>query len=480
MKKLILFIVASSLLVGCKEKLSISTFEVEQPSISAFTPAEGASGTQVTIWGTHLDRVDSVWIGGVSVPLRYRVSTQELVVEVSSDAKSGPVVVKNSAGSAQSVHAFTMHYLVPEVNVWPEKGTVYQQIVLEGANMHAIAKVKLGDQEADIIAKTTTELVFVVPYRDDEKPVAIRLVYYDETGAKEVGPAGETFVIEKQSPTIRSCPTSLTKYTPIMIKGELLSLFDSLKVGDERVLIKSKNDEEMVIDMPTNYFGGQMTADLIGWYYGVKTKVICQNFTVISDPNEPRYYTYKNVTLSGRTASGGTEMPFFDGETGSVISSCEAQGQMMAIDFMLYDNSGYAQLYSPSNATNTLKNFKCDGVSIVTDASAWAAFFMVDTKFRILDPANTLHKAIIDKYEAGTIVSLDDAFFEGISAPSSKAPKVYQSDASSSNISVDNYPYAWVRNFANEKDGILKVTNTKYSETSGKTYEITMDIIWEK
>lgn len=480
MKRLILFVLACGMLAGCNEKISVSAYQVEAPAINTFAPTQGVVGTQVTIQGTHLDRIDSAWIGGVLVPLRYRVSTDELVIEVSSGTKSGPIIVKNSAGSAQSENIFTMQYLVPEVDEWPQMGTVYQQVVLEGKNMNTITQVKLGDLEANIVAKHATELVFEVPFRDDETPVAIRLVYYNEEGAQEIGPKGETFVIEKQSPIISSCPTSLTKYTPISITGEMLTLFDSLKVGDERVLIKSKNDEEMIIDMPTNYFGGEMTADLIGWYYGVKQKVICPNFTVISDPNEPRYYTYKNIVLSGRTASGGSEMPFFDGETGSVISSCEALDQMMAIDFMLYDNSGYAQLYSPSNATNTLKNFKCEGISIVTDASVWAAFYKVDTKFRVLDPANTLHKAVIDQYEAGTIVSLDDAFFEGISVPSSKAPKVYQTDSSNSNISVDNYPYAWIRNFATEKDGILKVTNTKYNETSGKTYEITIDIIWEK
>ncbi len=480
MKRTIVCMAVLCLLAGCREKLSVEQGVTEAPTILSFAPTEGEAGTEVTILGTHLGEVDSVWLGDVLLPLRYRVSAEEMVVEISTTAQTGRLVVKNSAGVDTAQTLFTVQYAVPVVYEWPTEGTVYEQLVLEGENLQIVDQVRIGEQAATIVAKRKNELTFEVPFRDDETPVAIRLSYFDVDGEQVIGPQGETFVVQKQSPKITDCPTSLTKYSPITITGELLSLFDSIKAGEQRLQIVGKNDEALQVDLPADYYGGEMTADLVGWYYGTKKMVLCPSFTVISDPNEPRYRTYKNVVLSGRSSNGGEDMPFFVGETGTVVSTCDAEGQMMAIDFLLYDNTGYAQLYSPSNSANTLKNFKCEGVSIVSDATVWADFFKVDTKFRILNPATEAEKAVIDAYEAGTIVTLDDAFFEGISEPAAKAPKVYQSDATGKNLSVDAYPYCWAHNFRTGKNGLLKIQGVRTSEETGKTYEVTCDIIWEK
>lgn len=480
MKRTMVCLAALCLLAGCREKLSVEHAAVAVPEVLSFAPVEGEAGTEVTIAGKHLNEVDSVWLGDVLLPLRYRISGEELVVEISASAKSGRLVVQNSAGADTAKTAFEVRYAVPTVQTWPTEGAVNEQVVLDGENLHVVEKVLLGDMEAGIVAKRKTELTFEVPFRDDETPVAIRLAYFDAAGIQYAGPQGETFVVMKQSPKITACPTALTKYTPITITGELLSLFDSVKAGEQRLQIVSKNDEALQLDLPSDYYDGEQTADLVGWYYGTKTMVICPDFTIISDPNEPRYRTFKGVVLSGRSTNGGADMPFFVGETGAVLSTCEAQGQMLAIDFLLYDNTGYAQLYSPSNATNTLKNFKCDGVSIVSDATAWADFFKTETKFRILNPETAAEKAVIDAYEAGTIVMLDDAFFEGISLPAAKAPKVYLSDATGKNLSVDTYPYCWAHNFRTGKNGLIKIQGVRTSEETGKTYEVTCDILWEK
>ncbi len=480
MKHTIILITALCLLASCQEKLSVEHNAVVAPVIQSFVPDRGAAGTEVTIIGTNLGDVDTVWLGEHLLPMRYRVSDEELVVEISAAAKSGFPIVRNSAGRDTAKTLFEVSYLVPVVREWPVEGTVNQQLVLEGENLQVVDRVVLGDLNATLIAKRKDELTFEVPFRDDETPVSIRLYYYNAEGETQTGPIGETFVIQKQAPKIKECPTSLTKYIPITITGELLSLFDSIKAGEQRLQIISKNDESVQLDLPSDYYGGEMTADLTGWYYGTKTMVICSDFTIVSDPDEPRYRTFKNVVLSGRSANGGEDMPFFAGETGAVVSTCEAEGQMTAIDFLLYDNSGYAQLYSPSNATNTLKNFKCEGKSIVSDATVWSDFFKTETKFRVLKPESAAEKAVIDAYEAGTIITLDDTFFAGVSLPSSKAPKVYPSDDTGKNLSADKYPYCWVHNFRTGKNGILKVTGTRTNEETGKTYEVTFDIVWEK
>ncbi|MGN1247544.1 MAG: hypothetical protein ACI4UO_03035, partial [Paludibacteraceae bacterium] len=105
--------------------------------------------------------------------------------------------------------------------------------------------------------------------------------------------------------------------------------------------------------------------------------------------------------------------------------------------------------------------------------------------FRVLDPNKELHKAVIDAYEEGTIIKLDDAFFEGIDQPTGKAPRVYESDADrdaagSSHFSCHSYAWGWVRNNTTGKNGIIKIIGVKANADTGKTYETTFDIIWEK
>lgn len=491
MKKLVYSLLAVLLLVGCNEKLNVDHYKGGRPQIYSFTPTTGSAGTKVTIYGENLGNLQGVFLGPDTAlafaPTKYHVSQSELEVTIPSNARSGCFWVALDTQLVSTVDTFQVIYPQPVVSSWPDSGRVYRQIVLEGENLQVIDRVMIDTLHAPIIAKYPGELVFEVPFfADENKALPLRLIYYNAEGEQALGPEGATFYIKKQTPVIQTCPASLTKYEPIAISGEVLSLIEYLMVGEEKVSIVFKSDNELIIDMPANYFGGEMTGDLVAYYYGGAMKmVICENFHVISDPNEPRYYTYKNVTLSGRTASGGENMPFFDGETGAVISTCDAKSQMMDIDFLLYDNSGYAQLYSPANTSSILKNYKCvDDVtgleeSIVT-GSEWADFQKIATKFRVLNPANTAQKRVIDAYEAGTIISLDEAFFTGVSAPSSSAPKVYLSNDQTSNLSVDHYPYAWIHNFATDKDGIMKVTGAKEDKKTGKTYEITFDIIWEK
>ena len=259
-------------------------------------------------------------------------------------------------------------------------------------------------------------------------------------------------------------------------------------VGNEEVLIKLQSDEEITFDMPTDYFGGNMTGDLRAVYYGVKEVVFMKDFQVYADPNEPRYYKYDNVLLSARENYGGTEQSFFDCESGTVISSCDAAANIPIIDFLLYDQAGYVQLYGPHNASNTIKNFKCEGKSIDSQDGTWTSFYDPNngtiTCFRVLKPENEAEKAIIDAYEAGTIVALDEEFFAGVTEPSSKAPRVYRSATdngySNSHFSLDQYPYGWVRNFTTGKNGIIKMKAMPKEAVNGRIAELQFDIIWSK
>jgi len=205
--------------------------------------------------------------------------------------------------------------------------------------------------------------------------------------------------------------------------------------------------------------------------------------------NEPQYYKHTGILLSARSGYGGTEDAFFDAETGTVYNSCSAFENRLDIDFFLYDQAGYVQLYGPHNGTNTVKNFKCKGVSIDPQDGSWSDFYGADgieTKFRVLSKDDPEELRVINAYEAGSITKLDNTFFKGINLPSASAPRVYRSssdpgyNADSGYFSLDENNIGWVRNYTTGKNGIIKVTGMPKEVVNGRIPALTFDIIWEK
>lgn len=484
MKKHHLLIAAVALSLAACEQTYIPSTEQKAPVITDFSPKEGETGTEITITGENLQRVDTVMIGGVPAVIAYRVSAGKLIAKVVNGNRTGVVRVANVTGSDESKEVFTVHYAVPSIKQYPEEGTVNAEVVVEGDNLHFVEQVLVDEQPAVIIAQRKQELVFRVPYSDKEEKVSLRFTYFDGTTVQSIGAEGKSFLVLKETPKVKVCPTSLTKYEPALLQGENLKLIEKIMVGEERVEIKLQSDDEILFDMPTNYFGGNMTGDLRGIYYWTKEILLASNFQVFADPNEPRYYTHKNVLLSARAGYGGTEEAFFDAESGMVISSCDASSNISIIDFLLYDQAGYVQLYSPMNASNVVKNFKCEGKTIDPQDGTWKDFYTTETYFRVLNPDSAAQQAIINAYEAGTIVELNDAFFTGVAEPVSKAPRVYKSASdpgySNTHFSLDAYPYGWVKNTTTGKSGIIKMKAIPKDAVNGRIPELQFDIIWSK
>ena len=487
MKNKGLFIFAALLiLVGC-EQAYIPSYEEKAPSISDFSPKQGEIGTQITITGENLQRVDSVYIGGTLAAIAYRVSDKKLIAKVIGGNRTGKIRVRNVVGDAISTDNFTVQYAIPAISKYPEEGTVNAEVVVEGNNLHFVEQVLVDGKAVVIVAQRKEELVFKVPYLDKETKVSLRFTYFDGENMQSIGPEGNAFLILKEAPAVTFCPPSLTKYQPVTMQGEHFALIEKMYVGSQPVLIKLQSDEEITFDMPTNYFGGNMTGDLKGIYYGVKEIILAKDFQVFADPKEPRYYKYEDVLLSARANYGGMEISFFDAESGTPISSCDAAANIPIIDFYLYDQAGYVQLYGPQNGASTVKNFKCDGKTIDPQDGTWSSFYGeggTTTCFRVLKPENEAEKAIIDAYEAGTIIELNDAFFSEVNDPQSKAPRVYRSSTdqgyTNSHFSLDAYPYGWIKNFTTGKSGIIKMKTIPKEAVNGRIPELTFDIIWSK
>lgn len=488
-KKAALLIFSVVMFAACQENTLIEKIEINPPSITDFSPKSGEIGTEITIIGENLQRVDHVLIGGGVAEVKYRISDTKLIAKVLSTSRNGKITVQNVKGESSSNDAFTITYVTPSIATYPVSGTVNEEIVITGTNLNVIDSVMLGDLKAVIISQRDNEIVFKVPFSDEELPVALRFNYFDGTQNSQLGPDGETFIILKEAPTITDVPTTLTKYTPITILGERLTLIDSIFVGDIKVRFISKTDTEIKIDMPTNYFGGNMNGVLKGIYYGVRQVIIADMLSIVADPNEPRYYSWNDVLLSARGGYGGTENAFFDAETGIIYHSCSAFENRLDIDFYLYDQSLYVQLYGPHNGTSTVKNYKCEGKSIDPQDGSWSDFYGaggITTKFKVLSKDSANHLAVISAFEAGTIVEINDALFEGINEPGTSSPRVYKTFTSSGynitqgHFSIDKNNIGWVKNYTTGKNGIIRITDMPKDAVNGRIPELKFDIIWSK
>lgn len=487
------FLLIAILFLGCKEELKMDVVEQHKPLITDFSPKSGGVGTEITLMGENLQAVSNVKIGEGTAEIKYRVNSKKAVIVVSSTSRSGKITVTNAVGEFETTEDFSLTYAIPSIETYPIEGSVNEEIVLEGANLQVIEAVLLDDSIINIISQRHNELVFQVPFIDTEEKLELRLRYFNGEQEAYIGPGEATFAILKEAPEITEVPSSLVKYTPVTITGERLDLIDYMLIGDVKALIISQTYDEIVFDLPTNYFGGDQTVALKAVYYGVKEMTLNAEFQISSDPLEGRYYKWEDITLSGRVGEGGTEDAFFDAETGSIINSCDAYVNRNIIDFMLYDQAGYVQLYGPHNATNVLKNFKCSDendklVSITTlNPTGWDDFYATKTHFKMLNRDSVNHAVVIDAYEAGSIVELNDEFFEGISKPGASGPRIYKSkddsgfSAASGHFSVDQYNIGWVRNSTTGKNGIIKIKAIPgEASPAGRYVFITFDIIWGK
>ena len=142
-----------------------------------------------------------------------------------------------------------------------------------------------------------------------------------------------------------------------------------------------------------------------------------------------------------------------------------------------------------TKSVHQIKNFKCNGVSIDPQDGSWSDFYGeggITTKFRVLSSDSTNHINVINAYNAGTIVELNDALFTGITLPGTSSPRIYKSylDAgysiTSGHISIDKNNVVWVKNYKTGKNGLLKVTGMPKDAVNGRIPELTFNIIWQK
>ena len=227
-------------------------------------------------------------------------------------------------------------------------------------------------------------------------------------------------------PTLLGIPASLLpgELGKVLIQGKaasenglkLIEFYDDYKGIFEKAdqLILTKNEKTYELSYPYTYRKNASKMKIvITDSFGLKAEALI-NISVKS------YVLYKDQTMTAQgTASAPSATSFFNGETGTLLGSCNVGGQEQKVDFVTYcTTAAVFSLYSPASATTITKNYKCNTQVWEPDPASLKA-----TKFRVLIPGSTEADRIYAAYNANTITALDDQFFEGITAPGSSTAK---------------------------------------------------------
>lgn len=138
------------------------------------------------------------------------------------------------------------------------------------------------------------------------------------------------------------------------------------------------------------------------------------------------YYYWKNLTMMAQGITGANSTScFFTGEgTVPVVGPCEVINHASyneRIDFVVYCNSTpVISCNNPANmSASTISNFKCSGTS--WSPATPTSSTLKKTQFRVLGTGSA-ETNITTMFNNNSITELSDAFFTGVSAPTSNAP----------------------------------------------------------
>lgn len=195
------------------------------------------------------------------------------------------------------------------------------------------------------------------------------------------------------------------------------------------------------------------------------------------------YHIQRDVTMMAQGSKSTNTTNCFFLENGTLTGPCNISSNEGELDFIVYCSKSLAiAFYSPANATNIAKNYQCSKEAWSPEISKLKA-----THFRVLVPGNRKIDAIYAAHKTEDYKQLNDAFFAGISRPSSLSPKYNpdETQASSSQFNTTTANLIWVT--IPQKDGSLKnaliaikSVNIIKEEGNYGLSTITFDIISQK
>lgn len=245
---IVLFIIVYT--VSCKEDESIK----EVPTISNFSPANGAPGTLVTVTGTGFPsdpKKIEVKFGGISAPVKSATPTT-VTAEVPTGAVSGIITVTAENTTLTTSSEFIVSAVIESFS--PAMGKAGTTITIKGTGFGAATTdnvVKIGDEALSVISASTTSISATIPTNAATNKITVTVRGILSTSLNEfvVDPDFQGFV-----------PQSGAIGSTILIKGTGLTSIESVKLGSQPMEIIAKTPTQVSVKVPLTAVSGKITA----------------------------------------------------------------------------------------------------------------------------------------------------------------------------------------------------------------------------
>lgn len=455
-------------LVSCNEDLVVDEVIVSEPAISDFAPKSGKVGTEIRITGEHLQKVDTVKIGGELAEIKYRINSREIVVVVTANNKTGNILVSGSNGKTETSESFSMEYTVPALTNFPASAKTNAEIYIEGNNLDAALDIYFGTIKGEIISQSEKDMIVKVPFFEDES-VDLIVDYNTAAGIKQVSTSGKPFQLERPTPVITNNPSSGEIATTITLTGTELTLIDEIWFGTKQGTIQQKSDESLTVLIPTD-FDATTDVALTAKYYGTRTLVINPAFKVKA------IYYWQNKEIFAHDES--TSNNFFNAATGDIYTPCQYADIKNNIYFFITISSSSIQLNNPANSGNQTKNFKCNGVALPTETMPNIV------KFKNLSTGNAAENELIEKVKNRTLESISQTDIDaaGIVTANSSTRRFYgEGNADNQMKPGDILMFQLFSGSTPVKVGFIEVVKfTSSNPTSDRTSSMTFNCYFQK
>ncbi|NUQ63491.1 MAG: IPT/TIG domain-containing protein [Pirellulales bacterium] len=142
------------------------------PEITAFTPASGQAGTEVTISGRNLTGTTQVLFNGTAAV--YTVdSDSQLRATVPDGATTGPIQLTNGGGTQTSATPFTVLAPPRITSFSPVAGPVGRDVTLLGVHFNTVSQVLFNGTAASFTVDSASQLRAVVPAGAASGPISV-------------------------------------------------------------------------------------------------------------------------------------------------------------------------------------------------------------------------------------------------------------------------------------------------------------------
>ncbi|WP_198145010.1 IPT/TIG domain-containing protein [Microscilla marina] len=279
---------------------------VVPPSITSFTPAQGAIRSLVIIKGANFNPVaanNTVKFNGKTATVN-AASATELQVSVPVGATTGKITVTANGETITSATNFTvvLSANAPRITSFtPTSGPEGTNVTINGANFSATAAnntVKFNGKTATVTAATTTALQVKVPTGATTGKITVEV--NDETAVST-----NNFIL----------PPTITSFTParglvgtnMIIRGKNFSTTaanNTVKFNGKAATVISSTTTALQVKVPTGATTGKVSVEVNG-----KTATSATDFTVIFPPTITSFTPDKGAIRSKVTIKGAHFSP---------------------------------------------------------------------------------------------------------------------------------------------------------------------------